>query len=318
MTKKATPTTPEPDRRYRRRRLRHSTTTTTPGWVYGIAIAGLAVIALPVLGLVTQVPWSDLVDLVTSEAALAALSLSLRTAIAATLLCAVLGVPLAIVLSRHNGRGIKLLRASVLLPLALPPVVAGMALLTTFGRRGLLGAQLEAWGISIAFSTTAVVIAQTFVSLPFLVMALEGGLRAAGTRFEHVAATLGAKPTTVLRRITLPLALPALGSGMALAFARCLGEFGATLTFAGSLQGTTRTLPLEIYLRRETDPDVAIALSLVLVAVAVVIVLATRLVPGSSVRRDKTQYTNPDADLNPDANLSPDPQQSSALTEATP
>ncbi len=269
----------------RRRTHKLDTTTAIPSWVYVIAAVGLVVIALPVLGLVTQVPWSDLVDLITSPAALAALGLSLRTAVAATLLCVVLGVPLAIVLSRHSGRTIRILRALVLLPLALPPVVAGLALLTTFGRRGLLGEHLEAWGISIAFSTTAVVIAQTFVSLPFLVMALEGGLRAAGTRYEHVAATLGAKPTTVLRRVTLPLALPALGSGMALAFARCLGEFGATLTFAGSLQGVTRTLPLEIYLRRETDPDVAIALSLVLVLVAALIVIATRLVPGSGVRR---------------------------------
>lgn len=251
--------------------------TALPGWIYALASVGLIVVALPLLGLLGEVRWQDLPQLVTSEAALAALWLSLRTAGAATVLCVVLGVPLALVLARRTGPAIRVLRALVLLPLVLPPVVAGMALLTTFGRHGLLGAHLEAWGVSIAFSTTAVVIAQTFVSLPFLVVSLEGGLRAAGHRYEDVAATLGAGPTTVLRRITLPLVMPALGSGTALAFARSLGEFGATLTFAGSLQGVTRTLPLEIYLSRETDPNVAIALSVVLIAVAAVIVLITRL-----------------------------------------
>ena len=153
-------------------------------------------------------------------------------------------------------------------------MVGGIALLYTFGRKGLIGEQLEVLGIQIAFSTTAVVLAQTFVALPFLVVSLEGALRTAGTRYEAVASTLGARPTTVLRRVTLPLVLPGLVSGAVLAFARALGEFGATLTFAGSLQGVTRTLPLEIYLQRETDPDAAVALSLVLVVVAVVIVVA--------------------------------------------
>jgi molybdate transport system permease protein len=160
-----------------------------------------------------------------------------------------------------------------LLPLVLPPVVGGIALLYTFGRAGLLGHQLEAVGIRIAFSTTAVVLAQSFVSLPFLVVSLEGALRTAGNNYESVAATLGARPTTVLRRVTLPLVLPGLVSGAVLAFARSLGEFGATLTFAGSLQGVTRTLPLEIYLQRETDPDAAIALSLLLIVVAAVVVI---------------------------------------------
>ncbi len=158
----------------------------------------------------------------------------------------------------------------------LPPVVGGLALLYTFGRHGLIGRHLEVAGIQIAFSTTAVVLAQTFVALPFLVISLEGALRTAGRRYEAVAATLGARPTTVLRRVTIPLVLPGLISGAVLSFARALGEFGATLTFAGSLQGVTRTLPLEIYLQRETDPEAAVALSLVLVVVAVVIVLGTR------------------------------------------
>jgi molybdate transport system permease protein len=210
--------------------------------------------------------------LVTSESSLAALWLSLRTSIAATLLCIVFGIPMALVLARSRFPGQRLLRSLVLLPLVLPPVVGGIALLYTFGRRGLLGSTLEFFGIDIAFSTTAVVMAQTFVALPFLVLSLEGALRTVGTRFEAIGATLGARPTTVLRRITLPLVLPALISGAVLSFARALGEFGATLTFAGSLQGTTRTLPLEIYLQREVDPDAAVALSLVLIVVAVIVV----------------------------------------------
>lgn len=247
-----------------------------PRWVYLPATVGVALVAVPVLGMALSVPWSRFPQLVTSEAALAALWLSLRTAAAATLACLVLGVPLALVLARARLPGLQAVRTVVLLPLVLPPVVAGIALLATLGRQGLLGARLEAWGISVAFTTAAVVIAQTFVSLPYLVLSLEGALRTAGSRYEDVAATLGARPTTVLRRVTLPVLAPALGSGAALAFARALGEFGATLTFAGSLQGVTRTLPLEIYLQRETDPDAAVALSLVLVAVAAVIVVATR------------------------------------------
>jgi molybdate transport system permease protein len=154
--------------------------------------------------------------------------------------------------------------------------VGGIALLYTFGRRGLLGESLELAGIQIAFSTAAVVLAQTFVALPFLVISLEGAVRTAGTRYDVVAATLGARPTTVLFRVTLPLVWPGLLSGTVLSFARCLGEFGATITFAGSLQGVTRTLPLEIYLQRETDPDAAVALSFVLVAVAVLVIGLTR------------------------------------------
>ncbi|WP_413454288.1 ABC transporter permease [Georgenia phoenicis] len=247
-----------------------------PRWLAVPAVVGVLLIAVPVLGMVLRVPWGELPALLTSKASLAALGLSLRTSAAATLLAAVLGVPLALALAWSRLPGARVVRTVVLLPLVLPPVVSGLALLTTFGRRGLLGRQLEVLGIDIAFSTTAVVLAQTFVALPFLVLSVEGAARTAGRRHEVVAATLGARPTTVLRRVTIPLLAPALGSGIALAFARCLGEFGATLTFAGSLQGVTRTLPLEIYLQRETDPDAAIALSLVLVVVAAVIVLLTQ------------------------------------------
>ena len=258
------------------RRTAADPTNGLPRWVLLPAVAGVLLIALPVLGMLLRVPWDELPALLTSEASLAALGLSLRTSAVATLLVVVLGVPLALVLAWARLPGIRVVRTVVLLPLVLPPVVSGLALLTTFGRRGLLGRQLEVLGIDIAFSTTAVVLAQAFVSLPFLVLSVEGAARAAGRRHEVVAATLGARPTTVLRRVTLPLLAPALGSGIALAFARCLGEFGATLTFAGSLQGVTRTLPLEIYLQRETDPDAAIALSLVLVLLAAVIVLLTQ------------------------------------------
>ncbi|AMY18333.1 MULTISPECIES: ABC transporter permease [Nocardiaceae] len=251
------------------------TVRTLPRWVLLPAAVGLALVALPLVAIVLSVEWSRFPSLVTSESSREAILLSLRTSAAATGLCVLLGVPLALVLARSRGRAAAITRAVVLLPLVLPPVVGGLALLYAFGRRGLLGDRLQALGIEIAFSTTAVVLAQTFVALPFLVVGLEGALRTAGTRYEKVASTLGAPPTTVLLRITLPLVLPGLASGAVLAFARALGEFGATLTFAGSLQGVTRTLPLEIYLQRETDPDAAVALSVVLIVVAVAVVLAT-------------------------------------------
>ncbi len=239
------------------------------------ALAGFFIV-LPLIAILARVNWSQFWTLITSESSIAALSLSLRTATASTALCVLFGVPMALVLARGSFRWLRIVRSLVLLPLVLPPVVGGIALLYTFGRRGLLGQYLEVIGIRIAFSTTAVVLAQTFVALPFLVLSLEGALRTAGQRYESVAATLGASPTTVLRRVTIPLVLPGLVSGAVLSFARALGEFGATLTFAGSLQGVTRTLPLEIYLQRETDPDAAVALSLVLVVVAVLIVILAR------------------------------------------
>lgn len=243
-----------------------------PVWIYVPATAGAAFVLLPLVAIVARVEWGSFVELVTSEASRAALLLSLRTSTASTLICLAVGVPMAVVLARTHFPGQGLLRSLVLLPLVLPPVVGGIALLYTFGRRGLLGETFEVLGLQVAFSTTAVVLAQTFVAMPFLVVSLEGALRTAGSRYEVVAASLGARPTTVFRRVTLPLVLPGLVSGAVLSFARALGEFGATITFAGSLQGTTRTLPLEIYLRRETDADAAVALSLVLVVVAIVVI----------------------------------------------
>lgn len=231
---------------------------------------------LPLAAMASKVDWSNFYGLITSDSSVTALKLSLRTSAMSTLLCIIFGVPMAMVLARTTFRGQSLVRSLVLLPLVLPPVVGGIALLYTFGRKGLLGQSLDAWGVHIAFSMTAVVLAQTFVALPFLVVSLEGTLRTAGQRYEVAAATLGARPTTVLRRVTLPLVLPGLAAGAVLSFARSLGEFGATLTFAGSLQGTTRTLPLEIYLQRESDPEAAVALSLVLVVVAVVVISLVR------------------------------------------
>jgi molybdate transport system permease protein len=271
-----------------------------PGWVVAIAVVGGLFVVLPVVAMALRVDWTRFLSLVTSESALSALLLSLRTSVTATVLCVLAGVPLALVLARTSFPGRRLVRALVLLPLVLPPVVGGIALLSTFGRRGLLGGSFGALGIEIAFSTTAVVLAQTFVALPFLVVSLEGALRTVGTRYEAVGATLGAGRSTVLRRITLPLVMPALVSGAVLSFARALGEFGATLTFAGSLQGTTRTLPLEIYLQRETDPDAAVALSLILVVVAVAVVgLAHRVRPLGALRTEGTSAGRRDAPPSP-------------------
>ncbi len=247
-----------------------------PRWAWLPAGLGGLLVLLPLAALLAEVPWADFPRLVTSESSRVALGLSLRTAGASTLLCLLLGTPMALVLARSRWRGIGVLRAAVLVPLVLPPVVSGIALLATFGRRGLLGHVLEVAGVQVAFSTIAVVLAQTFVSLPFLVVSLEGALRTAGQRYDAVAASLGARPTRVLFAVTLPLVLPGLLGGLVLAFARALGEFGATITFAGSLQGTTRTLPLEIYLQREVDPDAAVALSVVLMAVAVLIIAVAR------------------------------------------
>ncbi|WP_160422879.1 ABC transporter permease [Agromyces seonyuensis] len=250
-----------------------------------VAAVGALLVVVPLVAVVARVDWAQLPALLTSESSLAALWLSLSTSIAATAACIVLGVPLAVVLARSTFRGIAAVRALVLVPLVLPPVVGGLALLYAFGRRGLIGQALEPFGIVIPFTTLAVVIAQTFVALPFLVLSLEGALRTAGDRHELVAATLGASPSRAFRTVTLPLVLPGLASGALLAFARSLGEFGATLTFAGSLEGVTRTLPLEIYLQREVDPDAAVALSLLLIVIALVVVVLGRNALGGGAFR---------------------------------
>lgn len=243
-----------------------------PRWMLLPALLGALVILLPVAAMLTRLDWAELPGLLTSESALAALRLSLWTAGVSTLLCLLLGVPLAMVLARARFRGLRMVRSLVLLPLVLPPVVGGLALLYTFGRQGLLGGALEVLGMQIAYSSIAVVLAMTFVSMPFLVISVETALRGLDQEVLDAAAVDGAGRTRLLRHITLPLIGPGMVSGAVLAFARSLGEFGATLTFAGSMQGVTRTLPLEIYLQRETDPDAAVALSLLLIAVAVVVI----------------------------------------------
>jgi molybdate transport system permease protein len=244
-----------------------------PRWLYIPAAIGALFVVVPLIAVGAKVDWPHFWSLISSESSTTALVLSLKTATASTVICLLLGVPMALVLARSDARMVRLARPLILLPLVLPPVVGGIALLYAFGRLGLIGEYLDAAGIRIAFTTTAVVLAQTFVSLPFLVIALEGAARTAGADYEVVAATLGARPTTVWWRVSLPLLAPGLISGAVLAFARSLGEFGATLTFAGSREGVTRTLPLEIYLQRESDADAAVALSLLLVAVAAVVVV---------------------------------------------
>ena len=244
-----------------------------PRWIYVPAAVGALFVALPLIAVAAKVDWPHFLSLITSPSSMTALVLSLKTAAASTALCVLLGVPMALVLARSDARWLRLMRPLILLPLVLQPVVGGIALLYAFGRLGLIGEYLNAVGVQIAFTTTAVVLAQTFVSLPFLVIALEGAARTAGADDEVVAATLGARPTTVWWRVSLPLLAPGLISGAVLAFARSLGEFGATLTFAGSREGVTRTLPLEIYLQRESDADAAVALSVLLVAVAAVVVV---------------------------------------------
>ncbi|MFC4242272.1 ABC transporter permease [Gryllotalpicola reticulitermitis] len=245
---------------------------TYPGWLWVPVGVGALFVLLPLAAIVTHVDWAHFVRLITSQASVAALVLSLETAAMSTVICVVLGVPMAIVLARGHFPGQSIGRALVLVPLVLPPVVSGLALLYTVGRQGLLGPLLEQLGWQVPFTTAAVVLAQSFVSLPFIVISLEGALRSETSNHDEIALAYGASRTQVLQKITLPALGPALISGAVLSFARSLGEFGATITVAGSLQGVTRTLPLEIYLRNNTDPDAAVALSLVLIVVALVVV----------------------------------------------
>lgn len=257
---------------------RGETRSPLPRWLVAIAALAVLLAALPLLGLAVRIPWAEVPSLLSSEAARDAALLSLRTCVISTILCVLLGTPLAVLLSRSHGPVAALARTVTALPMVLPPVVAGLALLISLGRTGVVGRHLSVLGIEIGFTTSAVVIAQTFVAMPFLVVALEGALRSVDARLERTAASLGASPTRVLTTVTLPLVLPALLAGATMSFARALGEFGATMSFAGSLQGTTRTLPLEIYLSRETDTDTALALALLLIAVAAVLMACSAVI----------------------------------------
>ena len=245
-----------------------------PVWAGGLGALALCFLVLPLAFMLGRVNWATLGSTLATPEARDALGLSLRTCLMALGVDLLLGVPAALVLSR-SWRGVRAARILVALPLSLPPVVAGIALLAAFGRRSTLGALLSGAGLDIAFTTTAVVIAQVFVSLPFLIVTLESALRAREQGLDEMASSLGASPTRVFWQITLPTVLPGLGRGAALALARCLGEFGATLTFAGSMQGVTRTMPLQIYLARESDADLALALGIVLLGVAAAVVALT-------------------------------------------
>lgn len=241
------------------------------------ALIGLAFLVLPVAGLLVRTPWASLPSRLAAPAVLDALRLSLVTATVATALCVAFGVPLAWLLARTSFPGRGVVRALVTVPLVLPPVVGGVALLLVFGRRGLLGGWLEAaFGVTLPFTTAGVVLAETFVAMPFLVISVEGALRAADARFEEAAATLGAGRWTTFRRVTLPLVAPGVAAGAVLSWARALGEFGATITFAGNFPGRTQTMPLAVYLALETDLQAAIVLSLVLLAVSVAVLASLR------------------------------------------
>lgn len=248
-----------------------------PPWpVVVLASVGVLFLVLPLVGLLQRTPWGELGGLLGSEVVREALRLSLVTATLATGVAVVLGVPLAWVLARADFPGRGLLRAVATLPMVLPPVVGGTALLLVFGRRGLVGEPLDDLGVTLPFSTAGVVVAQTFVAMPFLVVTVEAALRSADPRAEEAAATLGADRWTVFRRVTLPGIGPSLVAGAVLTWARALGEFGATISFAGNLQGRTQTMPLAVFVALERDRDAAIALSLVLVAVALAVLLALR------------------------------------------
>ena len=265
-----------------------------PVWAGGLGALALCFLVLPLAFMLGRVNWATLGATLATDEASAALALSLRTCVMALGVDLLLGVPAALLLSR-SWRGVRAARILVALPLSLPPVVAGIALLAAFGRRSTLGALLSGAGLDIAFTTTAVVIAQVFVSLPFLIVTLESALRSREQGFEEMASSLGASPSRVFWQITLPTVLPGLGRGAALALARCLGEFGATLTFAGSMQGVTRTMPLQIYLARESDADLALALGVVLLGVAALVVALTETPWGhlASVVRARLSSTRP-------------------------
>jgi molybdate transport system permease protein len=250
---------------------------TTPGVFLVLGTLGIAFVALPLAGLIQRTPWSRAADVLASDASQTALRLSVVVASAAAVLSLVVGFPLAWALARSSFPGRRVVRGLVILPLVMPPVVGGVGLLAAFGRRGFLGAPLyDVFGVQLTFTTMAAVLAATFVSFPLAVLAIEAGLRTLDTRLEDAAATLGGSRWYVLRRVTLPILAPQIAAGAVLCWARALGEFGATITFAGNSQGRTQTLPLAVFERLQTDPEGAIALSLLLVAVSLAVIVGLR------------------------------------------
>lgn len=251
--------------------------TRSPGVLLVLASIAALLFVLPLVGLAIRAPWSDLGTLVTSPLVVEALRLSLISSLAAAALSLVLGVPLAWVLARHSFPGRRIVRALVTLPMVLPPVVAGAALLFAFGRRGTFGEPLyEATSFVLPFSLWGVILANLFVAMPFLVVTVEGALRGLDIRYEETASALGASPTRTFLRVALPLIRPSIVAGLVLAWARALGEFGATITFAGNLQGRTQTMPLAVSVALESDRDAAVAISLVLVGVSLIVLIALR------------------------------------------
>jgi molybdate transport system permease protein len=249
----------------------------TPALLLVLAGAGATFFILPLLGLVLRTPWGEIWPDLTAHESLLALRLSLLASLSATAIALAFGVPLAWLYARVAFPGRNVLRALTILPMVLPPVVGGVALLMAFGRQGLLGQFLDAaLGIRLPYTTAGAVVAETFVAMPFLVLTVEAGLRSMDRRFEEAARTLGASRWTVLRRVTLPLVAPSLFAGAVLCWARALGEFGATITFAGNFPGRTQTMPLAVFLALETRPGAANLLSLVLLAVSLVVLVALR------------------------------------------
>lgn len=247
-----------------------------PTWI--LAFVAVAFLALPVVALLVRAPWSEVGTTLSDPGLRTALRLSLVTSLAATVLAALVGLPLAWVLARHRFPGRALVRSLALVPLVLPPVVGGVALLLAFGRHGILGVWLDRWfGIRLPFTTAGAALAETFVALPFIVITAEAAFAATDRRLEEAARTLGASPSAVFRRVTLPLAAPGIAAGLALTWARAIGEFGATITFAGSTPGRTTTVPLEVYRQLEAGHlGGAITLSLVLLAVSAAILVGLR------------------------------------------
>lgn len=249
----------------------------TPRPIAVPAAIAVALLALPIVGLLQRAPWSSIVDRLTSTEILDAIRVSLIVSISAAALCVILGLPLAWVLARQEGAGIAVLRVLVLLPMVLPPVVGGTALLFALGRRGLFGEWLDRWfGITLPFTTAGAVVAATFVALPFFVTTVESALRDDGPRLDEAAAAAGASPWQTFVHVTLPGLRPAIAAGVALSWARALGEFGATITFAGSLGGRTRTLPVETFLALEQDPETAIAVSVLLLLISLSVLAVLR------------------------------------------
>lgn len=261
----------------RDRRRRGTSPNRPPGVAIAIAVVTVTFFALPLIGVLWRAPWSELLDVAGRESVRTALWLSIRTSLAATAVSLLLGVPLAWVLARMDFPGRSVVRALCTLSMVLPPVVGGVALFAAYGRRGIVGSVLDEWfGWRLPFTTNGVVLTQAFVAMPFLVLAVEAALRQVDPRAEDAARTLGAHRWYVFFRVTVPTIKPALVAGAVLAWARALGEFGATITFAGNLPGRTQTLPLATYLALETNPEEALVLALILIIVSFAVLVALR------------------------------------------